>query len=230
MNTLVFIHGGIQGGWCWDKVRPHFEKSHRILTPCLSGLGSLAHFHNPQVNLSTHIEDIVRIIDQNPSNDLILIAHSYGGMVATGAAALRPYAMSRIVYIDAVLAESGQSMATAIEPTVWEAIQSKQRDWEIPAMGTDDFGLRATADKAFVKNRSTPQSAACFTEPLVYDETIHSLIPAYFIKCKQAPFLLNMKDRAQKWGISYEEIDSGHFPMIETPEFLATLIQKLGYY
>jgi pimeloyl-ACP methyl ester carboxylesterase len=219
----------MQGGWYWEKVRPLLEsKDRQILTPCLSGLGSCAHLHHVDINLSTHIQDIVNIIDQDPDKKVTLIAHSYGGMVATGAGVLRPNAVRQIIYLDAVLGESGQSMATAIEPEIWMSIAKKQQDWQIPAMTIEDFGLQSPQDQDFVKNRSSPQSIACFTEALHYNEEVHTHIPSLYVKCLKAPFLLNMKQRAQKLGISYEEIQTSHFPMVEVPEFLsAYLIDKL---
>ena len=61
--TLIFIHGGMQGGWCWEKMRPLLEaKNLQMLTPCLSSLGTRAHLHGETINLSIHIQDIVSLI------------------------------------------------------------------------------------------------------------------------------------------------------------------------
>lgn len=225
MLNYLLIHGGMQGGWCWDRLVPFLKGERRqIFTPCLSGMGSKTHLLTPTLNLSTHIQDIVNIIDKNSLTNVTLVGHSYGGMVATGVADLRPHAIKKIIYLDAVLAESGQSMATAILPPVWEMIRQKafssENSWMVPAMTSEEYGFERQADRDFVKDKSTPQPLACFTEPLFYDSALHGQISAQYIFCQKSTFLSNMEKRSKDMKIPFQTINAGHFSIIEQPELV----------
>lgn len=230
MKTILLIHGGMHGGWSWARIRPLLEKQgYQVLTPCLSGLGTKAALHSPSISLSTHIQDIVTLIDEQSLHDVVLVGHSYGALVATGAAVLRPKAVRQIIYIDGVLAEPGQSMATAIRPDVWESVNARSDGREAPALTVEEHGFKDKADQEFVEGKSTPQSLASFKEPLNYDPTILRRIPSLYIGCTQVLFLSNMKERAKKMGIDFSALDSGHFPMIEHPKELAkVLVSYIG--
>ena len=83
--TFVLIHGAWHGGWCWRFVRPLLGK-HQVFAPSLTGLGERKHLAGPAVNLDTHIEDVVNLLEMEDLRDVVLVGHSYGGMVVTGAA------------------------------------------------------------------------------------------------------------------------------------------------
>jgi hypothetical protein len=122
-------------------------------------------------------------------------------------------------------------MSTAIYPEVWNVIQTNASmfggGWQAPAMTIDDYGFQAPEDSAFVKNKSTPQSLACFTEPLSFAQDLHQRIPSVYIHCDQSNFLSNMEERSKKLGIPYQTICAGHFVMIDAPEFLASQLQSI---
>ena len=228
-ETIILIHGGMQGGWCWDRVRPILERENlNVLAPSLSGLGDKADLHSPTINLSTHIQDIINIIDNYLLQNVILVGHSYGGIVATGVVSQRPNLIKQLIYLDAVLVEPGQSMATALDPEIWHFIlhniQIFGDGWQLPAMTTEAYGFKNEADQEFVRNRSTPQTLASFAEPLFYDLDLLRKIPVTYIKCRYFHFLSNMEERAKKMGITYKTIDTGHFPMIESPQSFSTYL------
>ena len=112
MATYVLVHGGWHGAWCWKKVVPLFQETgHRLYTPTLTGLGEKAPLLTPEVGLSTHIQDIVQLIEENQLNDVILLGHSYSGMVITGVVDRIPEQIGHLVYLDAVIPHDGESMA-----------------------------------------------------------------------------------------------------------------------
>ena len=87
MATFVVAHGAWSAGWAWKKMRPLLrDAGHEIWTPTYTGLGERAHLTNPDISLDTHIKDVIAAIEMENLNDVILIGHSYGGMVATGVA------------------------------------------------------------------------------------------------------------------------------------------------
>src|SRR6266550_3724430 len=107
--VFVLVHGSFHGGWCWQRVVPVLRAAgHGVYTPTLTGLGERVHLASPDVGLSTHIEDIVNFILWENLHDIVLVGHSYGGMVVTGVADRIPGRIKHLVYVDALLAENGE--------------------------------------------------------------------------------------------------------------------------
>ena len=87
MATYVLVHGAWHGGWCWGRVTPLLRAAgHVVYTPTLTGLGERAHLLSPAIDLGTHVEDVVRVLHYEDLSDVVLVGHSYGGMVITGVA------------------------------------------------------------------------------------------------------------------------------------------------
>ena len=85
--TFVLVHGAWHGGWCWRRVaEPLRHMGHTVFTPTLTGLGERAHLLTPTVDLITHVRDIVGVIEVEELENVVLVGHSYAGMVITGAA------------------------------------------------------------------------------------------------------------------------------------------------
>ena len=117
MANFVLVHGAWIGGWCW---RPNAQAlrraGHEVFTPTLTGLGERSHLMNPSINLDTHITDVVNVIKYEELSDVILVGHSYGGMVVTGVADKLPEKIASLVYLDAFVPENGQSLAELAPP------------------------------------------------------------------------------------------------------------------
>ena len=122
-------------------------------------------------------------------------------------------------------------MSTAIFPQVWEMLQNKAISegdgLQVPAMRAQEYGFHEKEDITSVDGKSTPQFMACFTENLLFDLSIHKIIPAHYIHCRKSSFLSNMCARAQNMGIPVHEMNTGHFPMIEAPAVLASYMKRL---
>ncbi len=109
--TFVLVHGAWHGGWCWVRVaRLLREAGHLVFTPSLTGLGDRAHLARPEVDLTTHVHDIAGLLDMEEIEDAILVGHSYGGMVISGAAAQAPTRAAHLVYLDAFVPRAGQAV------------------------------------------------------------------------------------------------------------------------
>lgn len=107
----MLIHGAWYGGWCWRNIikRLHGVGYHRVFAPCLTGLGSRSHLLDHTIGLSTHINDIVNLIETEELEDVSLVGHSYGGMVITGVADRLSKNVTSLLYLDAYTPENGQS-------------------------------------------------------------------------------------------------------------------------
>ena len=111
MSTFLICHGAWSAGWAWKKVRPLLRAAgHEVFTPTYTGLGERAHQVSPSVNLETHIADVLAVIDFEHLSDIVLVGHSYGGMVATGVADRARDRIARLVYLDAFVPGHGQSL------------------------------------------------------------------------------------------------------------------------
>ena len=99
--TFVLVHCAFGGGWAWKYVAPLLrQRGHTVYTPTLTGLGERVHLGCPDVNLDTHIEDIVDVLIYEDLHDVILVGWSYGGMVVTGVLDRLPERLAHVVYLD----------------------------------------------------------------------------------------------------------------------------------
>ena len=111
-SPFVLVHGAWHGGWCWRRVADRLTaKGRYVVAPTLSGVGERSHLANDSINLSTHIDDVVNEIKWKDLEALVLVGHSYGGMVITGVAERMRERIAAIVYLDAFLPQDGQSLS-----------------------------------------------------------------------------------------------------------------------
>src|SRR4051794_16210060 len=117
MANFVLVHGGFHGGWCYDDVAAVLRaEGHNVHAPTLTGLGERAHLAHQAINLSTHVADVVSLIETEELEDVILCGHSYGGMVITGVAGLIGERIRTLFYVDGTVPEDGQSAFDLIGP------------------------------------------------------------------------------------------------------------------
>ena len=110
-QTFLVCHGAWSAGWAWKKMHPLMAAAgHRLVTPTYTGLGERAHLANPSIDLETHIQDILNVIKYEDLRDIVLVGHSYGGMVATGVADRARDRVTQLIYIDAFVPDDGQSL------------------------------------------------------------------------------------------------------------------------
>jgi pimeloyl-ACP methyl ester carboxylesterase len=109
--TYVLVHGGGHGGWCWERVSsPLRAKGHNVYTPTLTGLGERSHLLHPDIDLDTQITDVVNTLKWENLTNVILVGHSYGGMVITGVADRAPDRVGQLVYLDAAHPKNGAAL------------------------------------------------------------------------------------------------------------------------
>ena len=111
MATFVVCHGAWSAGWAWRKMRPLMKDAgHTLITPTYTGLGERGHLASPAVDLELHIRDVTAVLEFEDLTDVVLIGHSYGGMVATGVADRAGARIAQLVYLDAFVPQDGQSL------------------------------------------------------------------------------------------------------------------------
>jgi pimeloyl-ACP methyl ester carboxylesterase len=106
---VVLAHGAWSAAWAWKKVRPLIAAAgHHFFAPTYTGLGERAHLASPSNDLETHIQDVLGVLQFEDLREVILIGHSYGGMVATGVADRAPDRIARLIYLDAFVPSHGK--------------------------------------------------------------------------------------------------------------------------
>jgi len=115
MAAFVLLHGGGMGGWTWKYVRELLEaKGHKVYTPTFTGFGERHHLISRRIDDAVHVADVVNMMACEEVHDAVLVAHSYGGAIAPGVCAALPDRISRLVMVDAIVLEAGESVAEAL--------------------------------------------------------------------------------------------------------------------
>ncbi len=114
-ETFVIVHGAWAGGWEHKKLAEALEAhGHKVYRPTLTGQGERFHLATPDVDLALHIQDVVNLIEWEDLHDIVLVGHSYGGMVVTGVADRLANRIKRLIYLDAFVPENGESAQAAM--------------------------------------------------------------------------------------------------------------------
>ena len=236
MTTFVLVHGGFHGGWCWKRVTPLLRAAgHQVYTPTLTGLGERSHLASPEVNLSTHIQDILNALLYEDLTDIVLVGHSYSGMVITGVADRAPERVTRLVYLDAFVPEDGQALGDLIRPPANEAASSEVvllDGWRVPYPYRErPFGITSENDLQWVLDKITPQPIKTFTEPIRFTNGGAPTIPRTYIYLRppgeqptDTEFVWFAERARTGSGWKYHELVSGHDAMIIIPEAVAALL------
>ncbi|SCW81169.1 Pimeloyl-ACP methyl ester carboxylesterase [Sphingobium faniae] len=193
---------------------------HEVHTPTLTGLGDRSHLASPEIGLDTHIEDIARFIEWEEMERVILIGHSYAGMVISGVADRMPERIAQLVYLDALAPRDGECAADIVSRGV---DFQELRDKMLPPMAGYDFGLTKTEDIAWVRRRIVPQSARTVLQRL-HLQNDPAAIPRSFIACTMevAGPVTGLAERAQQLAHDpdwfHRTLQAGHDCMISHPE------------
>lgn len=215
--AFILIHGAWGSGQGWWQVKPLLEKAgYKVFAPSLAGQGERASEGGPDVNLSTHVNDIVGLIEKHRLRQVILVGHSLGGMVVSGVAERMPEQVARVVYVDAFLPKDGESAFDQMAPGFAESLRKKAREqgdgWAIPSSN----------------GKGPPQPIGTLEEKLRVANPRAAAIPGTYI--------LTMEPGAKVDGMSFAAhraslrtwpvyvIRTGHLPQVTTPRQLAQML------
>ena len=237
MATYVLVHGAWHGGWCWRKLVPLLESArHRVVTPTLTGLGERADLLTHDVGLGTHIADVVGLIEEDNLSEVVLVGHSYAGMVITGAADRVRDRIRRLVYLDTFVPRDGDSMRS-VAPIVIGVflLQARLRGdgWRVTPPTPEQFGVTEEPDRTWVKSSLTAHPLKSLNDHLsLTDPQIVSRFPRTHIYCGHGGHLERLAQRALARrpqppldpGWRLRSLDTGHDCMITAPRRLADLL------
>jgi pimeloyl-ACP methyl ester carboxylesterase len=241
MATFVLVHGGWFGGWCWQKVIPFLAAAgHEVYAPTLTGLAERASELSPEVGLETHIQDIVGLLEEKNLYGVILVGHSYGGMVITGVVDQVPERIAHLVYLDTFVPRDGEAMVD-VSPLVIRLLLRRQAQadgWRIDSRG--DYGVTTEPDRSWVLEKVTPQPLKTLEQPLhLKNPAIVSTKPRTYIECTSGGFFFLLLQRIvahilaprslppTEAGWRLRQLPTGHDAMITMPRELADLLLEV---
>lgn len=237
MATFLLVHGAWHNGRCWERVVPLLESAgHHVFTPSLTGYGDKAHLLSPEVGLDTHVGDVVGLIHEEDLSEVVLVGHSYAGLVISSVANEVPERIAHLVYLDAMVPEHGET-AVDVQPLTQRLIDLAAKSdspWRIPPMPEmlpplGLFGVTDPADVAWLRTMLSDQPVRCLQQPVRLDNPDTDLIPRTHIHCvgaepegitrRPVPAIQPNGSPAQ-----VRELPTGHDCMITMPAELSALL------
>ena len=167
--NFVLVHGAWHGGWCYARVRDRLAAlGHRVFTPTLTGLGERSHLMSGDINLDTHITDVVNVIKWENLDNIVLCGHSYGGWIISGVAEQMLDRIASIVFLDAYMPEDGESGQTAGSKFTQNGIAKALATGAIsrPGPSASDFMVADEGDRAWVDSKTTEQPLGVSLQPI----------------------------------------------------------------
>lgn len=232
MTNYVLVHGGWAGGFQWKKVATQLRaKGHEVYTPTLTGLGERSHLAHREINLDTHIQDIVNVLVFEELQNVILAGHSYAGMVITGVAEQIPERLSHLVYMDAFVPQDGESawdivakvMPSATMEAIEQMIETAGAGWSWPPPAKRSDG------QDFPEGRPQPLQTMKQRLPIANPKAVG--LPRTFIYCTNNPATYPFRpatalfaERAKAMGMRYYELPTSHALFETMPNEVATIL------
>jgi len=221
--TFVVVHGATAGGWEWKRAAACLtDDGHTVYRATLTGLGERMHLNSPDVDLQTHINDVVNLILFEDLHDIVLTGHSYGGMVITGVMDRIPERIRHVVFLDAAVPADGES--------IWDLFGDRgPRD---PARFVDGFMQVPWVKPGDKPPHSVKHSIKCFNQPVSYRNPAALALPVTYVAF--VPKDQSAEERAKtdkSWqravarGWTIRTFPGGHVAHQEDPRGVATLIE-----
>ena len=234
MSSFVLVHGAWHGSWCWKRVRTALQaQGHQVFTPTLTGVADRSHLLSREVNLETHIQDVVNLIRWEELTDIVLCGHSYGGCVVSGVADRMPQHIRSLVYLDAFVLEDGenqlQHLTEALARQFEEGVKSLGEGWKVPPVPAAAFGVNV-ADREWVDRQCTVQPIATMEQPLRFTGGLEQIEDVRFILATGwpgSPFP-PFYEKAQAKGWHTRTVPCGHDVMVDLPEALTSMLLEAG--
>jgi len=247
MATFVLVPGAWLGGWAWQPVARQLRNhGHDAYPVTLTGLGERVHLASPQIDLNTHVSDVVNLVEFEDLHDLVLVGHSYAGIVVTGVADRIPDRIAQLVYLDSGPVGDGMAYLDMSPPEERQRIQREVAEhgdgwrlampsWQELEQGGASLAGLGDGQRALLRSRAVPQPFGTCTQPLRLTNPARDAVPKTLVS-NSFPLeqVRQMIDSGHPWfrelaGPEWrlEELPTGHWPMLSIPGDLARLLGEL---
>jgi len=236
MATFVLVHGASHGGWCWNPVLDRLRAAgHRASAPTLTGLGERAHLLTPAVDLETHVADVMAHIEWEELADVVLVGHSYGGMVVTGVADRMAGRLAALVYLDAFVPPDGRSLLDLQLPErvrqIRRLAEAEGEGWRVPARPAAVYGILDPAERARVDALLTAQPLAAYAQPLALAGAHERIRPrGYILAAHYRPSPFHAIHARLSGDASWRtyRLETGHDAMLTAPDDLVRILLEFA--
>ena len=240
---VILVHGAWHGSWCWEPVATLLTQAgHAVYMPTLTGLGRRSDEMSASIGLETHIADVASLFERRGLRNVVLVGHSYGGMIVTAIADRFKSAIGHVLYLDAALPENGDSMASYDPNATPQSIAATKA--ALTALAPDGVAMQPLPPEVFgippdhpryawVAERLTPHPLKTWFDPVTLTDGGSDGLPRTYIHCTD-PVLPNAAFPAiaalvrddPTWD--YYEMQTGHDAMITAPVELADNIRMVA--
>jgi pimeloyl-ACP methyl ester carboxylesterase len=233
--TFVLVHGGWGGAWEWRQVAGLLQaRGHDAHRVTLTGLGDRSHLASPDVNLDTHITDVLMVLRYEDLTDVILVGQSYGGAVITGVADRAADRIRRLVYVDAFVPTNGESVNDLSPQRFVDHFRQLAAEagdgWQVPSP-FDPGDLGPPEMEEWYAPKMVPHPLACFDQPLHLTGAGENLSRSY-INCRPADatgwVFERFAEQARGEGWDYHHLPVGHDAQVLAPEQLTSMLDEIA--
>ena len=240
MATYVLVHGAWHGGWCWRKLTPLLRAAgHEVHAPTLTGVGERVHLATPEVGLDTHVQDVCNLLEYEDLSGVVLVGHSYGGLVIVGVADRAPERLAHLVNLDAdaaLDAADGRSYADGLAPAgrarLEEQVRTRGDGWRAPVdaeRALDGWGIVDPAERRWMAERLVPHPWKTVTDRLRLPSGRGPTVPRTFFLGTRGRWSGHGPHPAQRApGWRFRELDTSHDAMVTAPRELADLLLEVA--
>lgn len=233
-GIFLLVHGAWHGGWCWTRVASRLRTlGHLVYTPTQTGVGERKHLLSPDITLDTFVQDITNVLTYEDLQQVILVGHSFGGLTITGVADIMPERLQQLVYLDALLLESGTTVFDTLPDEVAANLRIAAQQLPVPALlppRPQTLALSNPDDIAFVDTRLTPQPLGVYETSLQLQYPIGNGLPCTYVHCTQPVF--RAVQPSATWARdqptwAWKELDEGHAAIVSAPDKVSALLHSL---
>jgi pimeloyl-ACP methyl ester carboxylesterase len=233
-RTFVLVHGAWHGGWCFaDTAASLRARGHRVFTPTQTGLGERAHLLSKSITLDIFIDDVANMLTFEDLADVVLVGHSFAGSTISGVADRMKEKLRCLVYLDALMIESGQTPSDQFPDDVREKrakLAERSGGLSLPVPAASSFGVTDPVQAALLARKLTPHPYSTYDSPLRLRNQVANGVPATYIVCTDPLYrpLQPSRDWVKRTGMASVELATGHDAMISAPQALADLLEELA--
>jgi pimeloyl-ACP methyl ester carboxylesterase len=232
-KTFVLVHGTWHGGWCWRRVADALEKKgHKVYAPSLSGVGDRSHLLTREVNLTTHVNDVVNVVRWEDLKDIVLVGHSSAGFVITHAAEQIGPSVASIVYLDAFVPDPGDNLISLANPGPKKALEDAVARGDLVAKPVPAAAFKVNEkDRAWVDSKCTPHPLAAVVEKITAAGAREKIARKTYIRATgwDSPVFDKTLARMKATpGWKTYGVGSGHDVMVDMPDRLVEILLEVA--